>query len=136
MPIPHELRAELESLIEESLMPVLANCYSYRFSRQDDTIELLVKEKEDSPSSRLIVRLFFPAGSPQVHIPNFQFPDEWRGSRLGLRMVRGLFELCENYQCPLFFTNMTESFFRYMLSHGAACIDEDTVEILPETRLI
>ena len=130
-----ELKEKLRALIEDRLAPLLEMCHAYHFSSHSDTIELHVTETKDDVSSRILIRLYSPDGWGQVHIPNISLPAKWKGHRRGLRLIRDIFELCDRHRCPLFITHMTPSFYAYLQSIGAVAIDEDTVEVMPETRL-
>ena len=133
---PHSLlKRDIQRVVEGRLRSLPAECHWFSLTWHDELLELHLQEDEDSVSTRIALRLFFIESSTQVHIPNIGFPDSWRGRRVGMGLIRALFEVCERYGYSLFITDMVDSFYRYMLSIGAHCTDEDTVEILPTTRL-
>jgi hypothetical protein len=134
---PHAgLKRDIQRVVEGRLRSLLAKCHWFSLIWKDELMELHLQEDEDSISSRLALRLFFIEQTTQVHIPNIGFPDSWRGRRIGMGLIRAIFEVCEEYGYTLFITDMVGSFHRYMLKIGAHRTDEDTVEILPTTRLV
>ena len=134
---PHaRLKRDIQRVVEGRLRLLLAKCHWFSLTWEGELMELHLKENEDSISSRIALRLFFIEQTTQVHIPNIEFPDSWRGNRIGMGLIRAIFEVCEAYSYALFITDMVGSFHHYMISIGAHPTDNDTVEILPTTRLV
>ena len=130
------LKRDIQRVVEGRLRSLLAKCHWFSLTWKDELMELHLQEDEDSISSRIALRIFFIERTTQVHIPNIGFPDSWRGRRIGMGLIRAIFEVCEAYGYALFITDMVGSFHRYMISIGAHRTDGDSVEILPTTRLV
>jgi hypothetical protein len=134
MPVENYIRESLRQAVSKRLAPLLSQCH-----RSDlfgsDTIQLIIKEREDSTSEAAVLRLNVMDRSREVQIPTIFFPPSWRGNRIGMALIADIFRVCERYGYRLFIVQMVESFYRYMQGFGVRKIDHDTVEILGSTRL-
>jgi len=132
--MPQDIRNDLKKVIEARLKLLLEACYSYSINEDQEMIELIVREEEKSISARIVIRLYFIDN--EIHLSNITIPNAWRGKRIGMNLINDIFSVCRQYDYHLLITDMVESFYDYMLSIGANCIDPDTVQITPDTRLI
>lgn len=132
--MPQDIRNDLKKVIETRLKLLLEACYSYSINEDQEMIELIVREEEKSISARIVIRLYFIDN--EIHLSNITIPNAWRGKRIGMTLINDIFCVSKQYDCYLFITDMVESFYNYMLNIGATSIDQDTVQITPDTQLI
>jgi len=134
MPTSDHIRESLRQTVLKNLGPMLTCCHrSCLFGI--DTIELHVKEHEDSISEAVIIRLSVRDTTKEVQIPTIALLSSWRGDRIGMALIADIFKVCERYGYRLFIVQMVGSFYRYMRCLGCRDIDFETVEILGTTRL-
>ena len=134
MPTSDHIRESLWQAQLKCLAPLLDRCHeSYHFGT--DTIQLHIKENEDTTSEAVVLRLNVRDQTREVQIPTIFFLDSWRGNRNGMALIADIFKVCERYGYRLFIVQMIGSFHRYMQGLGVRIIDHDTVEILDSTRL-
>ena len=134
MPTGNHIRESLRLAVSKRLAPLLNKCHRSNLFGTD-TIQLIVKEREDSTSDAAVLRLNVMDQSKEVQIPTLFFPDYWRGNRIGMALITDIFRVCERYGYRLFIVQMVGSFHRYMQGFGVRNIDHDTVEIIGSTRL-
>jgi len=121
----------------ESFRRCHLDCFYWHAIEGDlDKLELLAKEKEDSISLVVIIRLTVSQELREIYISNIFMPASMRRRGLGKDLIAKIYGAAGALNCSLFLVQMTEGFFDRMVRRGATVIvDKDCVQINDRTNL-
>lgn len=92
------------------------------------------QETENELTKFLMLRLYI-RDDKQIVITNIFIPSIMRGKGFGMKILSIIFELAKKEDYALFISDMIQSFYNKMLQRNAIQIDEETVQIINETKL-
>jgi len=131
-----KIEASLRETIKTHLGPYLTNCCWHEIFIKGDKLELLVKEKEDSVSHAVIIRLTVAENFREIHISNILMPGFMKRQGIGKELIAKIYGVAKAFNYTLFLVLMTESFFNRMVKRGDVVIEEgDCVQITDQTNL-
>lgn len=132
----HEIANSLKEAITVYLGPHLSQFHWHKIYIADDELELLIKEKEDSISQAVIIRLTVAEDFKEIHISNIFMPMSMRRQGIGKGLIAKIYEAAKPFGFSLFLVQMTESFYNRMVKRDAVVIQEgDCVQITDQTNL-
>lgn len=97
-------------------------------------LEIRGQETEDELTKFLMLRLYIKDDN-QIVITNIFIPFIMRKKGFGMKILSIIFELAKKEGYALFITDMVQSFYNKMLQKNAIQINEETVQIINETKL-
>lgn len=118
-----EIAKCLSQAIEMHLGSHLSQCYWHKINIAHDQLELLVKEKEDSTSQAVVIRLTVAEVHREIHISNIFMPMFMRRQGIGKELIAKIYQVAKSFGYSLFIVQMTESFFGRMAKRGAVVIE-------------
>ena len=126
----------LKTTIELNLSSHLKRCCWYEINVDDNRLELLVQETQDSLSQAYIIKLMVLEESKEIHIGNIHMLNFMRQQGIGKGLIAQIYGVAKKFKHSLFLVMMTQSFFDRMVKRGARVIDEgDCVQITDQTNL-
>ena len=97
-------------------------------------LEIRGQETEDELKKFLMLKLYI-RDDKQIIITNIFIPFIMRKKGFGMKILSIIFELAKKEGYALFITDMVQSFYNKMLQKNAIQINEETVQIINETKL-
>lgn len=97
-------------------------------------LEIRGQETEDELTKFLMLRLYIRDDN-QIVITNIFIPFIMRQKGFGMKILSIIFELAKKEDYALFISDMVQSFYNKMLQKNAIQINEETVQIINETKL-
>ena len=97
-------------------------------------LEIRGQETEDELTKFLMLRLYIKDDN-QIVITNIFIPFIMRQKGFGMKILSIIFELAKKENYALFISDMVQSFYNKMLQKNAIQINEETVQIINETKL-
>lgn len=126
----------LAHAILDHLGPRLSQFFRHKLYHNDNELELLVKEREDSNCETILIRLTIAEHAQEIHISNIFMPEAMKKQGIGKSLIAQIYEVAKAHEYRLLLVQMTGSFFARMRQRGAKVIEEDDcVEITDETDL-
>ena len=97
-------------------------------------LEIRGQETENELTKFLMLELYIREDK-QIIITNIFIPMIMRKKGFGMKILSIIFELAEKEDYALFISDMVQSFYNKMLQKNAIQINEETVQIINETKL-
>ena len=97
-------------------------------------LEIRGQETEDELKKFLMLKLYI-RDDKQIIITNIFIPFIMRQKGFGMKILSIIFELAKKENYALFISDMVQSFYNKMLQKNAIQINEETVQIINETKL-
>mgnify|MGYP003392671420 FL=1 len=97
-------------------------------------LEIRGQETENELTKFLMLELYIREDK-QIIITNIFIPFIMRQKGFGMKILSIIFELAKKENYALFISDMVQSFYNKMLQKNAIQINEETVQIINETKL-
>lgn len=105
-----EVAQALKNAIKTHLDPHLNCCYWHEIFIDGDELQLLAKEKEDSVSQAVIIRLTVADKFKEIYISNILMLDSMKRQGIGKSLIANIYGVAKAFKYLLFMVQMTDSF--------------------------
>jgi len=131
---------KIEDAIVDVLIGVLNTKHSEDYTYEafiNETIEIYAFSKVNKNEKYSIIRIGIQKESAQILIPNIFMPPLLKHKRIGIKLIRILYELGQIYNYDVFVIQLTDSFKESLLRRGALITNEfDILQIVETTNLL